>query len=671
MLTLVAAMVAVQSQTVSFNCRAEPMITLAQDLGKAIGRRLTVATECENDVLLIAAQSVDADKLLQEIAKVDAAEWVQKGDGLELQPDRPSRNRQRIELEARRAKGMREAIEAYLHKDPAELKKEVAEELKGEGSEDPAESEVELHTKVHYQLVSLLTGIDLGPVSSHPDSVVVFSTRPNSTQLPLGPDAPDTIQAILDAQNAYDADPAVRSQAVAGGDPPPASITGYFKADLSVAFEGLAHVPGVTLRVYDRSGNVVMQHEFDQFVAEITADVLHNRSAPKAPGAPIERDAATQAYLDASNELTLQGLTDEPFPPLLVPFLMDSLRHDPLALLPSDPLIAVANAKGKPLVALVPDSLSDFLDETEQDVERSLQDADSDLSLTVDGGWIEISPSDRAAASEDRIDRRAFADLLAVAQKKGVPNLDDLADFASKVPRHDGGMAWSFMRETIPEMRMLGEPMINRIAARTWAALDPARRQALQNGGVIPLAALPEDLLGDLAQLLYSGDLDLKRAGTKNSDFGVDATEALPRGIPRDAFITVTAQSEPCVCASLFRPSDVEIGIVLTPRKLADMLWRHEIGIDELDPAALKSLQALRVGVRTTYDFAFHFGPDWECDARLQDDRFTVSGQRATLSTLPADFQAAVQADLEARRKRYKKVREDSPNSGGGSPPPR
>ena len=79
---------------VTFTGRAEPLSHLVVDLSKATGSKLTASKECANDVLLVSVQDVPVDKLLAEIAKIDAGDWERDGDAMRFTANTAARSNQ-------------------------------------------------------------------------------------------------------------------------------------------------------------------------------------------------------------------------------------------------------------------------------------------------------------------------------------------------------------------------------------------------------------------------------------------------------------------------------------------------------------------------------------------------------------------------------------------------
>jgi hypothetical protein len=231
----------------------------------------------------------------------------------------------------------------------------------------------------------------------------------------------------------------------------------------------------------------------------------------------IEWSNLSRQFIDAYRAL-MRGQEVNAFPEVL-----DPSKVEPLSTIPSDVLRAYARQRGKSLVALVPDALAGWIERHAREGRETLQqyltlfEFVEDYAVMEQEGVLLLKPRWSSYWWGQRLDRQAMSRWLQQVRQRGYPNLDDrLALLKMYEPiKRNNAVLFLYQEvvlhgETIPKsdwrvrfLNSLTQQQIDRLRAGevfTLAALSPAQRERLMHdiyhskARVYPLASVePEE----------------------------------------------------------------------------------------------------------------------------------------------------------------------------------
>lgn len=702
-----------QSPTVSFTCRAEPLARIVSEIAAADHLNLSVAPICANDVMVIAAKDVSARDLLDEIAKVDAGEWEPSGDGYIFGPDPAARQAEERHETAHQGN----LIHAAILKKLADAEK-AAKTQTGDASQIAAAAGPfgmgGASGPGQIAVLSLLKSID--PPSLVVDEMhrAVFSTSPNSMQLPLAAGADAIIGQLIEQHNK-----SIPKDAKDQTKLPPAfddkslgfikdmieqattPVAGYFKADLVVAPMPFLGGTTATLVLYDNKGKVLLTTSASLDTSFIDAILASIAGKPQATSShtPIELSPETQAYIQfvtggQQGIAAASRIATRPIPALLKPFLSDPLSHDPLALLPTDQLLALAKSAKKPMVAVVPDSamsVTSMIMNSKPTIEEFVADLTAGKSMVMaeQNGWIEVKPVAPESARRNRTDRAALAKLLRAVREKHLAGLDDIAEFAQSAPSPmTGGVTQTYLSLFVPGSISGGmDGITNWDMIRIYGQISPDRRQALISGGKVSLDSLTPTQQGYLNEMVYGPLAQLQVGAPGNEkdmfsqmislfvggkDYTDEPTELLPSGIPGGGVFEMTAEQQPFLVPVSGSDAD-SVPQLMGMDEMAMMKFFSDEPMFKQAANMMPKFDKMKVGHQVVYHLTFRLTSGIRLTGVLMDNTLPDDAETVAANDLPQDMQDIISKKVAEFKK--------SPlgslaalgalaGAGAGSPPP-
>ena len=182
-------------------------------------------------------------------------------------------------------------------------------------------------------------------------------------------------------------------------------------------------------------------------------------------------------------------------------------------------------------------------------------------------GWLTMAPTDRDNANNTRLGRAAAADLARSMEASMIAPLDVRAKFAFENPNAENNELASLLTAiSIQGQSMYGyEPPA---ILRFWGSLTPGQRSQLKSQGRIGMNTLGANTREVLADVIYNIRHNLSMNppeevnnlphevkfmmgmgggyGWDMSSWMTEPTEAFPRGIPMDGFVSLQGMKETC-----------------------------------------------------------------------------------------------------------------------------
>lgn len=378
--------------------------------------------------------------------------------------------------------------------------------------------------------------------------------------------------------------------------------------------------------------------------------------------------------------------------------------HEPLNFFVAEGLKAVAQAHERNVIALVPDyafsSLAGLFQasgdvKTDAFVRAALQE---DMVITEGDGWITFQPRDVLGA-RDRIDRAALAKLLSALNRSLAPRLDDLAEYFASAPLEGGGRGGfgGFGATTIETGYLLGtqpgstfQEMMqifghDRDAYRFYGRLSGSQRTALKSGQPIPFNMLTAGQREVAERMIFwsfdgpmlrqangndSRNMAMMRFGGAAFGFGSNPAEErttlLANGIPGNATISMTVDSDPAVLARVRGGRSTMLSLqALAMNRLALEGGMPPAGGFRVEGTPYDEFMVIQ---ENEYELNFNLGPIYVMSRELEDPQIPGANFVA-YNQLPVPFRNRVDREMREARERMARAGNRMGGPGGGPRP--
>jgi len=432
-----------------------PIARATESLSKHLGRSVGVSPELENLTLMVYAPRVSRAELMAKIARVTNATWQEQLGWMNLaqtekqrdDEDRAyyrairSRQEKLFEHHKKAAKSFPPFTKGYVQSLLNELRLLGQKAAKDRQASNYERGEViERQSPIERLRHRMMLGVDLKIFENlYPNATKIFALHPEGTEASLPPSVADAVARFIAEQNVL--------AEVTGGKPVKTGESYFDSLDLcdqvapfvgppsEIVFE-VARMHSdhyaITLSLYDSKKSFALQIESNTW----------EPIEPSSDWESVDDGKWKQLSLEAQTLYRLQfpvrDSKEPPLAPLLTtrPWKSPSAK-DPLAYYTAEFLKQEARAKGKNLVAILPDSLMDFSRhgmigqmlrfQTEDPIFSEL------LNVKVEekDNWILIRPLHLPQAREETYDRQLLEKGLALRQGEKPFSLDQEAEIAS------------------------------------------------------------------------------------------------------------------------------------------------------------------------------------------------------------------------------------------------
>jgi len=672
---------------VTYTTRAVRTSEVLRQLGKQTKVDLRATPEMEGEILVVAVKDQPLSDVMARIAAVTSGEWKQDGSIFRLVANETVRRQEERADSAKRVAEVRRAIKSRSTRERGQLaafakilaKRKAAQK---DGVKTKFDPEVDLTydemtfggtSADQLAITSLLQGIDADALAQvELGGRVVFSTSPTRTQQKLGDDAAGVIDACIRRHSEEAAaipapTGAERDQEAA----PKATPIGQVSKDLLVVRQAgrVNHAfDDIALKLYDSKGTLVYNS-----TATLPLGDAPNAAGPSPQGTRqaistrqttlIEYSSDSKALTASMNGVMANGFRIKLNPELRRKVLQPNL-YDPLSFVQTDEVMAFAELRGKPLIADLPDDwelggmelFRNSQARIAQDVERNINEGHSVVDVS-DDAFTMIKPASPFHSRSIRVDRQALATLIGAVQEKGVPSLEDLAEYAVHSPDPaEGGFSAMYLLLFVPgemEEGLSGRASWDML--RFYGRLSPDARSGLLRGGKVSMGNLSMDQRTTLEKMTYGADAQLIVDDARRPavvDYRQEPTEIAPSGLPSGGYIELNVKHE-MVAAPQEADGSSAAGplSLLGPNEMAVIKLSKESKDVEFFGDGLPPLSKLRIGDRSILKFTFHLAPQVSVMETLGDHRFAANSRLVSENDLPGDFQKQIASRMEALKK--------------------
>ncbi len=676
-----------QQPTVTYSTVAVSAKKAIAALAEKSGMKIACSEAMQNEILVLRLQNAPIDKVLAKIASVTSGAWRNEGEISYLVPNTSVRNAEVATMRQAFATRIGDALKkqqeelAKAAKSPAPAAPAVPAPFMAMGAENPSMAKLAMAIGPR-----ALAMVDEG-------SRIVFSSNPTRMQQALPPEAGPIIADFVTEYNKQAALAKQDEPAKTDADPNMAAIMEIFgnrmkkpvpittapaKALVVASRRGMFGGFTLDLKLYDANGKILANSSMP-----LVTDLPFDPQQFMKPAAPAPADEGPEIQLSPlSKELYQSGtaigsmnggnlkLSKE-----LLAALKDPVERDPLSFMQSDALITISEKRNEQLVADLPDGVltlfdnfgprgkltaASFLKEIKGDEKAKVSEAD---------GWLVVSPNDPVKSRKQRTDRAALRALITASQSKGYASLDDVAAFVmrSESPLEGAPASTTYIMLFAPgamQQGMMG--MTNWDLVRLYGQLDPAQRQALRQGTKISFGQLSPDQQAQVSKMVFGADEVLmvenrqggnqkksdpltelitsqieRFTGGNENDFRTEPTEIMSSGLPASGYVEVSFTSDP-VGVPQTMSTDFGRGSAVGPLELGLFKFFKDDPAMSQVSGAIPTLDDLKVGTRSVYNFSFFVAQDVSEKGQLNDDLIPKDAPTYKLANLPSNFQKRV-----------------------------
>ncbi|HRF59029.1 MAG TPA: hypothetical protein PLH94_03835 [Fimbriimonadaceae bacterium] len=699
---------------VTFLSRAARMPVLLDVLSKHTELTFKTVPAMEDEVVVVDVRDLPLRDLLDKLAEQTLGEWS-RADGAWYLGKSSAKVRER-EKEARtrkievikksialRARDLQEGFTADA------IQKRIEEGRKLD-LEDDARFDMKRYRRqealsrqlpLARALSRLILKLDPGMLADlKTGDRLVLSSHPTPMQRALPAGTGPILASLVEEQRNYAAVVAALPEAP-GGEMTPFHYTPKkpFKkppARILLILTGVSYneTPQAKLSVFDEQGKALgdAEDEFDDFRFEDEAVKRPDPPANLDP-TPIEFTSESRDYAGALQKTRERKAGDLPD---IAPEWLERIArpdlHEPLSYATTDLVLQMARSKKAQLALAISDAYGlSFSQFPAGKKAPTVGELAFFLGADVVNGWFTLRPPVPIREPE-RTGREALARFVADIREKGRVTLDGLAQFALAGDAPRWRLATMIVSAFTPELSFNWWDKGNIDAIRLYGTFTPQQRVALSGPGV-PFPSLAPGQKSLVHRLIFGADAsvsvteDEENPEAANPDESFDEemfflgvqswsdepTNALPRGIPLDAKITLTSKTGPVIFPSDSTSGDRGYYIwAVDPDSLASSMAYRER--PDLFPWATEqpNFDLFRVADRETATIGIDPRPGVSAEYPLNDDTMQTKGRGVSFKELPSAVREQIEKMLVKHRESFKDMKPGDYSSGGGRkrPPP-
>lgn len=719
-------------------------------LGKAAGLALEPSGNLKDEVFVIKAQDCTVDDIMKRVAQAESGKWIQQnGIYLLVRDSSTSNDQERTELRAR-TNAIKQALTKLHDKivkqpvfDQAEAQKyatqtkavldQALQDGNGRRINSGPDADRSPGTRAASRILSSIDPEKLAQIGMN--RRVVFSTNPTPSQLSLNGAALDAFRQFVNEQllftQAYGSNQrpdGVNQMIMINGLGTPTMGSGDPKLGLGLGLvvvqRRMSDMLSVQILAADPKLDTLTTAEYQ---LSLPGDLT---TPPSAQGEePLTISAESQemaAALNAGGDRGSQGTpvraiaistssgpgsdfafavggdnsANAKLSPGLRAKILDPVKYEPLAFVPGEAMLALADRTHKNIVALLPDSCFAGLSRqfarpvTASQLLATM--SDNGLTHKDDGDWIVVSPTQPFAGRAATVNRAAVRNVLRVMDKEGALHLDDVAAYALAENKIIGLTDIDFLYPRLINASLASTNIASLATGsdslyKFYGTLSQNQRQAIASGQQVRLGNLNQEQLGYVAEMLYNSpqgpnvDLgDQVRGGVRSEVrsysfssasgsplpifFGgslsakTERTILVPNGVTTDGYMLGALTSKQVVQAM---NSQTGATAILDPGSLA--LTRNIGNQAELASFAGPNYDKFRMAHQTSFSIRFLFSRNVMMARSLNDSAPDPNTEAVPYESLPSDFRQQVDQAAQRLQGALKRL----PARNQGAPPPR
>lgn len=671
LLAVLALGVVAPGYALDFYSRGARLPDLVRKLETETGKRLQVEPELENDVLYINVKGVEADALLEMIAKSADAKWRVSGETMTLEPDAARRKRLASEKLEEERKGYIESIQEGLKQD--------------------------IEDETTMELLKLLRAMPKSAFGQNYPNRLVFSSNPTRAQYAMRGQAADLVDAMVKQQNMMadaTADAQGEMEMMMGFLGTAMEALGIKKEDLvpqrvttrpakllivlTPPTDGMGFYRSpVEARLFDENGAQIATANIDlnrmqREGAPVPMDEMEEGAVGEegAAAPPPEDNSPVIEYREESKKiLTLQVdfsaasfSTNRVIPEELKAWVFRPDVHEPLSFMASDAWDAWAKHHNKNVVAYLDDAqgyMPTYFEAAPRTLAQFQVALDTSYNVTEEGGVTLMAPKDPTETRLSRMNRAAVTAFInSSLANGGVPELNAWAGYVDSKPigATMQGMNMFYEQWAGTEGLLSAQMPGHEFSLRLWNRLSNNHRASLLQGQDLPLRNLGQSASSLLAYYVYNEPDSLQPVRPPvtgpnrfiammtfgmGGAFGMkrnvsrEPTEMFPTGLPNNGFIRPFVISDLLVAPVTPQGESMQMLRALGSDELAlfDMITQTP-GFAQ-SGSGMPQLNQFRLGTRQVVDFQVMLTPECQLPGSFTIMKVDPKGEIYTRANFP------------------------------------
>lgn len=645
------------NQKITFSSTADPIYRVLKKLDGQTGLTLKADPGVANDVIVVDVRDVPVRDLMNHIASVLTAKWV-NGTTLRRTPDLVKKRKEADVAEATReaaptVEKWRKAARSLAPWTP-EMAAQWVREAKAQDQRFPTKHRAEITPiqRLLARTLAALTADELGNID--PSRPTIFTNHPTDSQRPFPGDALDAYeieQKSLDEEIAKIPlpDNPTRDQMFQIIVPPPALPKApWVMLTLSESNQNLI---SANLEVADESGHVIDAATQTERIEPVIV------AAPSSVGANdtlVSFSKISQSYLDFLKEMLVHHRLGVAEHPDLRAFFSDPAKNEPLQLLIGDSFLSTASSRQENLVANPPDmalfqdlglALNDKL--TVQAFAASAEGLG--MIFNEKDGWLEARQARPIDSDRYRFDRVALGKLITTATASHRLRLSDLAAYArTQDSSLNDNLAVLFVISLVPELVSSVNNSDTTAMARLYGALKPEELAALASGKAITFDRLNPDAQAELTLHTYRSGVRMHCPPhfKQGNELSAEPTTCLVAGIPNGAVLTAAVEKTQEVFGKSSKGAAEPWALPIEASQLAFYEFESTHPISQLGQPPPVPDQ-FYLGSVTKWTFTFNYAPDCAWQQSASDIDFDPQAPPIAFDQLPQDYRDSVNQALK------------------------
>lgn len=674
---------------ITFQENAIRVPLLLERLSKQTGTQLSATQDFKNEVVLVQVEDVPLEDLLERIATATSGSWHLGTDGTRRLIANTSVRREeraaylrefevRLKANLDKLREDRKRVEEFRDQNRSRLQTQPADKL---------EQWEANHDLILARFDTLLAVPGKDVLRGLQGQRIVYSTRPNASQLPMPQPVREALARAIESL--------ALTSTVASGDQPSLrrqelrNVAEHLRTGRSFgdgATQKVLLVMQPTHRVLCPSFGPQLRLEAFLYENEETAptplrlssfsthvpNVFERQMEAPAQSSedPLPISERSAHMIEVIVGADLKQPRREPISRDFIESMKDVVVNDPHSYQNSDALSALAQRRGKNLVASLSDIFWLYVAPAAEPsmpvsyLEREIQDH---FELSEEEGWITLKPKFADIYRDHRTDREDLKWLLTTAGETPTISLSDMMTFAARNPEP----RWPLLTDrwlrtfTGPSFGSRFSPESYWLQLRLMAGLSEPVRSQLLGGGSVEFGDLGEQDLMLVLNYLLRGEPALTLAETETArmrrdpagvwqdhDWSqprtarVEVTEVLANGLDPRGRITVETERNQ---AALLQDAQGELAPD-EPVVNAQTYGLKLAHVDQVPHADFSRFDHIRLGSERRWLISIQPAPGIESLIVFSEFVIPRESPAIPISQLPAEFRATAMEIVERAR---------------------
>jgi len=683
------------SAPIDYTTKAKPTRLVLDDLSKLAKVKLQADRPLEEEPLIVRVRQVPLQTLMDKMADVYAADWVDHHGYWQLERSDEKTAAIKKRLLDKRTQAFQDSIDALVQLEKSNPPLDAAhaqilaegfanEIVPNGGLTTTAESYVAQSQLPSMRLaIKVVAAMDARELAAIPiNTRVVYSSSPNAMQRALPHIDPKDIQEFISEQQIFH-EAAQKVHAPENSEmirfgidsgPVTAKPTRLLCTTQTAGNELI-----LQFAMYDEKGNQIMTD------SEELGEPWKQRLARRAERIKIRAEndgyALSPLVIEMSSASQHRSKNPKPISDELRKALLDVGHHDPLSFATSDILINGGEHDNLNVIAVADDEVEQLAEyaAAAQTGKTSLQKFSTyfpgtETTIETTDGWVVVKPIDPVETASGRFPRPALQDYLNSVVTNGYASLEDRAKLAASASRNTPSN-WPDIVTPLLLNSADSSSFVSLDGLRLYGTLSDEQQSAIHSG---PLVLRPSDLgddqkamIGDIVFNDFFGwinDTGDRNGPALNSN---EPTDVLPNGLTSETTVSFETKEE-----DVFFTEDQYTGRTFLSVHPMDQLSYMLLSTKKPELTHFVSLfrtTGFKSGKQRTVKIKVHLNPRYYAEQDLSENHPADGAAMdvdAFIASLPEDVRKKVLAEMATEEAEFSRAAGTTTQPGTPTPPP-